>query len=106
MIFRGAIHEIKALPGATGHEQKGKRYAVVIQSDRFAGSVITVAVTSTRAGDAIYRPVIDLLGVPTRILTDQIHSVAGTRLGQFVGALEVDEMRELDRALMLKLGLV
>lgn len=106
MIFRSAIYQIKALPGAQGHEQQGRRYGVIIQSDRFASSTITVALTSTRAGAAIYRPEIDLNGTKTRILTDQIFSVTHDRLGDFAGALEPDELTDLDRALMLKLGLV
>lgn len=106
MIFRGAIYEIKAAPGAKGHEQQGRRYAVIIQSDRFASSLITVALTSASAGPAVYRPEIEFDGVRTRILTDQLYSVAPARLGAFKGSLEGDEMGELDRALMLKLGLL
>lgn len=106
MIFRGSIHEVKALPTARGHEQQGRRYGVVIQTGRFASSLTTIAMTSTRAGPAVYRPEIRLNGVSTRILTDQIFSLADSRLGAFVGALEPDERSDLDRALMLKLGLV
>lgn len=106
MIFRGAIYEIRALPRAQGHEQRGHRYAVVIQSDRFATSTITVALTSSRAGRAIYRPEIELNDTKTRILTDQIFSVTSNRLGDFFGALEPSELADLDRALLLKLGLV
>lgn len=105
MIFRGAIYEIKALPSARGHEL-GKRFGVVIQSDRFASSLTSVAMTSTRAGHAVYRPEIELHGKRTRILTDQIYSLSDSRLGKLAGALDGEEMRELDRALMLKLGLI
>jgi mRNA interferase MazF len=106
VIFRGAIYEIRALPGARGHEQQGHRYAVIIQSDRFATSLITVALTSASAGNAVYRPEIEFDGTTTRVLTDQIYSVAESRLGAFKGALEPRELAELDRALMLKLGLL
>ena len=105
MIFRGSIHEIKALPGAQGSEQQGRRYAVVIQSDRFAPSTITVALTSANAGPAVYRPEIELDGKMSRVLTDQIYTVAPGRLGAFKGALEADEIVALDQALLLKLGL-
>lgn len=105
-MFRGAVYEIKALPGARGNEQQGRRYAVIIQSDRFASSTVTVALTSTRAGPAIYRPEIELDGVETRVLTDRIFSVTPERLGEFKGALEGRELAELDRALLLKLGLI
>lgn len=47
----------------------------------------------------------ELDGKTTRILTDQIHSVAPTRLGDFKGTLDVDELGALDQALLLKLGL-
>lgn len=106
MIFRGAIYEIRALPGARGHEQQGRRLAVIIQSDRFVTSTVTVAMTSTSAGHAIYRPEIDVEGRTTRVLTDQIYTVDTSRLGDFRGALATDELAELDRALLLKLGLI
>ncbi|MBF6522364.1 type II toxin-antitoxin system PemK/MazF family toxin [Nocardia farcinica] len=106
MIFRGAVYEIKALPGARGHEQQGRRCAVIIQSDRFPASTVIVALTSTSAGHAIYRPEIELDGVRTRVLTDQIYTVAPERLGEFKGSLDGEELAELDRGLMLKLGLL
>lgn len=105
MIFRGAIYEIKPPKESTGHEQQGKRYGVVIQSDAFACSTVTVALTSTSAHQTIYRPEIDFLGATTRVLTDQIYSVDHGRLGDFMGALEFDEIENLDRALLLKLAL-
>ncbi|MEV3935357.1 type II toxin-antitoxin system PemK/MazF family toxin [Glycomyces sp. NPDC049804] len=70
MIFRGAIYEIKPPKESTGHEQQGRRYGVVIQSDAFARSTITVALTSTSAHRTIYRPEIDFLGTTTRVLMD------------------------------------
>ncbi|MER6950643.1 type II toxin-antitoxin system PemK/MazF family toxin [Nonomuraea sp. NPDC000554] len=106
MIFRGAIYEIKALPGARDHEQQGRRYAVIIQSDHFTTSTITVALTSSSAGPAIYRPEIEFDGTKARVLTDQIYSVSPSRLGDFKGALEAHEAADVDRALMLKLGLI
>ena len=105
MIPRGAIYEIKAAPKALGREQQGGRCAVIIQSDQFATGVLTVAMTSTRAAQTIYRPLIDLAGTKTRILTDQIHSVDPDRLGTFTGVLEAAEMERLNQALLLKLGL-
>jgi mRNA interferase MazF len=106
VIFRGAVYEIKALPGTRGHEQQGKRYAVIIQSNRFSGSTITVTLTSTRAAPAIYRPEIQLNGTKTRILTDQIFSVSTDRLGDFKGSLEAEEVADLDQALLVRFGLI
>ncbi|MFB9658347.1 type II toxin-antitoxin system PemK/MazF family toxin [Glycomyces mayteni] len=105
MIFRGAIYEVKPAKEATGHEQQGRRYGVVIQSDAFATSTITIALTSTGAHHTIYRPEIEFLGAKSRVLTDQIYSVDHGRLGDFMGALDFDELDNLNRALLLKLGL-
>ncbi len=106
MIFRGAIYEIKPAKNATGHEQQGRRYGVVIQSDAFACSTVTVALTSTSAGAAVYRPEIEFLKAKSRILTDQVFSIDHGRLGDFMGALDPEEMDALDRALLLKFGLL
>lgn len=106
MIFRGAIYEVKPAKNATGHEQQGRRYGVVIQSDAFACSTVTVALTSTSAGAAVYRPEVEFLGSKSRILTDQIFSIDHGRLGDFMGALDSDELEALDRALLLKFGLL
>lgn len=106
MIFRGAIYEIRALPGMRGHEQRGPRCSVIIQSDRFASSTVIVAMTSTSAQPAIYRPEIEFDGIRTRILVDQIYTVSPDRFSAFKGSLDGTELAELDQALMLKLGLV
>jgi mRNA interferase MazF len=106
VIFRGAIYEVNALPGTRGREQQGRRLAVVIQSDAFSSSTVTVAMTSTSASAAIYRPEIDVDGVRTRILTDQIFSLDPGRLGAFRGTLSADELAGLDQGLLLKLGLL
>jgi mRNA interferase MazF len=45
-------------------------------------------------------------GTKSRILTDQIYSVSASRLGDFTGALNSHEAADLDRALLLKLGLI
>lgn len=64
MIFRGAIYAVKTLPGTQGQEQQGKRFGVIIQSDGFSSSTVTVAL----AGSAIYRPEVIIDGTKTRIL--------------------------------------
>ena len=106
MIFRGGIYEITSLPGGRGREQQGSRLAVIIQSGKFATSTVTVAMTSTGAGQAIDRPKIEVDGVPTRVLTDQTFSIDPGRLGELSGTLDSEELAELDRALLLKLGLI
>ncbi len=62
--------------------------------------------SSTSAGHAIYRPEITVDGTATRILTDQIYTVDPSRLTGFRGILDPAELADLDRALLLKLGLI
>ncbi|MEV0650847.1 type II toxin-antitoxin system PemK/MazF family toxin [Phytomonospora sp. NPDC050363] len=56
-------------------------------------------------GAAVYRPEIDIDGVKSRVLTDQLFSIAPERLGDVKGGLDSAEIQDLDRALLLKLGL-
>ena len=89
-----------------GHEQKGARPAVILQSDSasWLGAVV-VAPTSTSAQPALYRPAITVRGRPTRVLLDQVTSVDRRRLGRSSGHLAAAELREVEHALSLLFGL-
>lgn len=92
--------------GARGHEQLGARYAVVVQADEFLDlSTTLVAPTSTRAIPATFRPTITLEGEETRVLVEQVTVVDARRFGRSAGRLEASELRALDGALALVLGL-
>src|ERR1700721_2881437 len=65
----------QAAKDAAGHEQRGPRYAVAIQSDAILLSTLIVAPTSTSAQPAIFRPEIEMDGTRTRLLVDQIAAV-------------------------------
>jgi mRNA interferase MazF len=89
-----------------GHEQRGDRYAVVVQADELLGlSTVLVAPTSKSARPATFRPTIELLGDQTRVLVEQASVVDPQRLGDSAGRLEAAELRTLDDALRLVLGL-
>ena len=90
---------------AVGHEQRGSRYAVIASGNQLlAGSTVLICPTSTSAGPAIFRPEVEVRGVRTRVLVDQITAVDWHRLGDFVGALNPDEMADVDRGLAYALG--
>ncbi len=104
--MRGDVYQLRAPRGATGHEQRGRRYAVVVQSDDLdLLSTWMVAPTSTSARPATFRPAIDLDGTPTRVLAEQTSAVDPSRLGDRVGRLGFDELRAVDAALRLVLAL-
>lgn len=107
--MRGGVYALKARRDSTGHEQQGRRYAVVLTATRFlAASRWQVVPTSTSASGAIVRPEIDLGGEfgRTVALVDAVDSVDPEhRLGDMVGFLGQDDMRSIERALVLLLGL-
>ncbi|ETK33920.1 type II toxin-antitoxin system PemK/MazF family toxin [Microbispora sp. ATCC PTA-5024] len=103
--MRGDVCRLRSPRGTIGHEQRGERFAVVVQSDGFALSTLVVAPTSTSAGRAVFRPEIELDGKSTRVLVDQISAVDTSRLGDFAGRLDPHEMHEINVALRGFLGL-
>ena len=105
-MVRGEIFRLPAPRGARGREQRGARYAVVVQADEFmALSTTLVAPTSTSARPATFRPTISLDDTETRILVEQTTVVDPERLGRSAGRLDADELRAVDEALALVLGL-
>ena len=104
--MRGDVHLLRAPRDARGHEQRGLRYAVVLQSDYLAEfSTWLVAPTSTSALPLSFRPRIEVEGQPTLLLVDQLASADLTRLGRPAGRLTTDELAEADAALRIVLGL-
>ena len=96
---RGDIFELR-LPRGTGHEQRGRRFGVVVQSDALLPrSVVLVAPTSTIARPASFRPVIELDGQQAAVLVEQVGAVDVTRLGDLVGHLRPEEQWGVDTVL-------
>ena len=105
-MLRGEVFHLPAPRRARGHEQRGVRYAVVVQSNDFLPlSTTLVAPTSTSALPATFRPSIDLGGKVTRVLVEQTTVVDPQRLGRSAGRLTAEELRAVDEALATVLGL-
>jgi mRNA interferase MazF len=105
-MVRGEVFRLPAPRAARGHEQRGARYGVVVQADELLGlSTVLVAPTSTGARPASFRPPIELAGVQARVLVEQATVVDPQRMGASVGRLEAAELRAVDEALTLMLGL-
>ncbi len=89
-----------------GHEQRGRRYAVVVQADELGAlNTVVVAPTSMQAIAAVFRPEVELAGRRTRVLVDQVGAFDTSRFGRRVGRLAHSELRAVDEALKLVLGL-
>lgn len=105
-MVRGEIFCLPAPRGARGRDQRGARFAVIVQADEFLDlSTVLVSPTSTSARAASFRPTINLEGRETRVLVEQTTVVDPQRLGGSAGRLDANELRSVDEALMLVLGL-
>lgn len=105
-MVRGEIFRLPSPRGARGREQRGVRYAVVVQADEFMVlSTTLVAPTSASARPATFRPAISLKETETRVLVEQTTVVDSERLGKSAGRLDADELKAVDEALALVLGL-
>lgn len=105
-MVHGELFRVPSPRGARGHEQRGARYAVVVQADEFLDlSTVLVSPTSTSARPATFRPTITVGGRETRVLVEQTTVVDPVRLGRSAGRLDPDELRAVDEALALVLAL-
>jgi mRNA interferase MazF len=103
---RGDVYRVKGPRDARGHEQAGARFVVVVQSDDLPLSTWLVAPTSTGRREASFRPEIEIEGAKTRVMVEQVTVIdPEARLGQFAGRLTGSELRAVDAALLVVLGL-
>lgn len=102
---RGDLYELR-LPKGVGHEQRGRRFGVIVQADTFIPrSVLLVAPTSRSARPATFRPEVLIEGEKTRVLVEQVGAVDVDRLGVSVGHASAEEIWGIDESLMTILGL-
>jgi len=68
-------------------------------------STVVVAPTSSSALPTVYRPEVEVAGRRTQVLTEQIRALDRSRLGRRVGTLAQTDLRAVDDALKVVLGL-
>jgi mRNA interferase MazF len=104
-VVRGDVHAITP-PRRRGRVQPGRHYAVVVQADdRLALSTVVVCPTSRSAPPASFHPEIELADERTRVLCEMVGAIDARALGDHVGHLGYEELRSVDEALLLVLGL-
>ena len=105
-MVRGEVRRLRFPRDRRGSEQRGERFAVVVQADELlALSTVLVAPTSRSAPARSFRPLIEVRGEATRVLVEQTTAVSTERLGDSSGRLTAQELRAVDEALALVLGL-
>lgn len=103
--------EIWTVAGGAAYTGK-PRPAVIIQDDRFDAndSIVVCPVTTDPTSAQIFRLPIPSntrtgLRTPCRLMVDKLTAVPRKRLGTLVGTLSSDELKALNRAVFVFLGL-
>ncbi|SNS39749.1 mRNA interferase MazF [Geodermatophilus saharensis] len=82
-----------------GHGRRGRRHGPVLSPTDLACSVATIVPTSTQARPAVLRPGIELGGVPTRFLVDELRSIDVRSVdGEPASSLHRNELEEVEVA--------
>jgi mRNA interferase MazF len=106
-VRRGEIWTVAGGAAYTGKP----RPAVIIQDDRFDAndSIVVCPLTTDPTSAPIFRlpiPPTPRTGrAPCRLMVDELTAVPRKRLGTLVGTLSPDELKALNRAIFVFLGL-
>lgn len=104
---RGDIHYIDPHP-STGHEQMPGRPAVIVSNDKCNehSPVLEVVYLTTQNKTSLPTHV-TIRSAPrvSTVLCEQVHSVDTSRVGNYCGHCTEQELRAIDTALLISLGL-
>jgi mRNA interferase MazF len=104
-VVRGDVQAI-TLPGRRGSVQHGRRYAVIVQADELlALSTVIVCPTSRSTPPASFHPEVSIGDESTRVMCEMVGAVDARALGERIGHLTLEELRQVDDALEVVLGL-
>ena len=101
--------ELWTLAGG-GRISSKPRPALIMQSDLFSGSdYVTVALLTHQAVDSPVRvalPTTETTGLtmPSHIMADKLHTIPRTSLGKRIGAVPTAVMTDVERAILVYLG--
>ena len=104
---RGEIYWVTLDP-ALGTEIRKTRPAVIISNDscnEYGSRVVVLALTSNVSSLYPGEARIQVQGRPARVLSDQIRSIDRSRLRSRLGRLSGEELREVEEAIRITLGL-
>lgn len=108
MYRRGEIYYIEPGGNAIGSEQRSGRPAVIVsneQNNRYSGTVEAVYLTTQTKRNLPTHVTVKGTGRESTALCEQISTIAVERIGQLYGTCDDDEMREIENAMMISLGI-
>lgn len=74
-MIRGSVYPVDLGDVKRGHEQRGRRFGIVLSDAPDTWSTVVIVPTSTKAQPAIFRPKLVIAGRTTVALTDQIRTI-------------------------------
>ncbi len=107
---RGEIYFADLSP-VVGSEQGGVRPVLILQNDmgnRYSPTTMVAAITGrkTKADLPTHVRISDAgLKSESIVLLEQIRTIDKTRLGEYVGKLDKDDMGRVDHAILVSLGI-
>ena len=107
-IRRGDIYYVRGCLDTVGSEQKGFRPAIVISNNvgnKYSKIKQVVYITTKNKNEIPTHVVINSAKYTSIAICEQIFSVSDERIGRYLGHCTEDEMKELDKALMISIGL-
>ncbi|MFJ1774991.1 type II toxin-antitoxin system PemK/MazF family toxin [[Kitasatospora] papulosa] len=109
-MIRGSVYPVDLGDAKRGHEQRGRRYGIVLSDTPDSWSTVVIVPTSTRAQGAVFRPRLVIAGRETVVLTDQIRTldtqyVVGDAVDHLTGADLAEVEFALGRLLKLRINL-
>lgn len=107
-VLRGDIYYVEDLGNKKGHEVQGSRPAVIVSNDtanHFSTVIEVVYLTTTEKKPLPTHVKIMSSDMKSTALCEQIDSVSKERLTSYVNSCTKDEMQQIDRALLVSLGL-
>lgn len=105
---RGQIYYVRSNYREEGSEQRGGRPAVIVSNDKNnakSNTVEVVYMTTKPKTDLPTHVYIESALRPSTLLCEQISTVSEERIGEWIGELTDDEVKELDVALAISLGM-
>lgn len=105
---RGQIYYVRSNYREEGSEQRGGRPAVIVSNDKNnakSNTVEVVYMTTKPKTDLPTHIYIESALRPSTLLCEQISTVSEGRIGEWIGELTDDEVKELDVALAISLGM-
>ena len=109
-IKRGEIYYANLCP-IVGSEQGGVRPVVILQNDKgnfHSRTTIIAAITSELDKPNLPTHVIfkaDCMKQRSMILLEQIRTVDKSRIGDFIGLVDENTMKQVDKALLISFGI-